>query len=510
MANSRTKNTLLNTASGIAVKIISLFAAFITRTVFIRSLGIQYAGVSGVFTDVLTMLSFVEMGIGSAIVFALYKPIAKNDEVQILKLMNAYKKIYSAIAAVILILGLTLIPFLNYLIKDVPNIVEDIRVIYIFYLLNTSLSYLLIYKQTFLTAAQKDYIVSKYKFIISIVKAAAECILLIVFRNFFVYLTFNCVITVIQNVVTAVAAEKEYPILKSKSKVSLERSEQKKLFENVKALFLYKVSGTVLNGTDSVVISSFVGTSFVGILGNYNLIANAVYTTVMQLFSATSASIGNLSATSTAEHQYKVFNKLFFLCAWIYCFCTTSLWVLLNPFISIWQGEEYLFSMAVVTVFTTEFYMKGMLSPISQFRTSNGLFVQGKYRPLIMAVINIVVSVALVQKIGVLGVLLGTVISRVSTQLWFDPYLIFKYVFKKNVWGFYLKYITYACLTSICCLVTNAVLGLMNISNPYINLFAGAALCVLIPNLVMYLLFSRTEEFKELFDLAKRIIKRKI
>ncbi len=509
-SNSRTKNTLLNTLGGFAVKIATLLAAFITRTIFIRTLGIQYAGVSGVFTDILVVLSFAEMGIGAAIAYALYKPIAENDEIAIARLMNAYRKIYTAIAGVILGLGLCLIPFLGYIIKDVPDIVEDIRLIYILYVLNTASSYLLIYKSAFLTAAQKDYLVSKVRIVISLTKAAADCVCLLIFRNFVVYLLIGIAFQLLQNLIVARVAEREYPILKKKNRQTLEKKEKTKLIADVRALFLYKISGTVLNGTDSLVISSYVGTSAVGVLGNYNLITNQLYTLVMQVFTSTSASVGNLAATSSPEHQETVFNKMLFLCFWIYCFCATGLWTLLTPFMLLWQGEKYLFSDTMVCLLIIDFWMKGMLSPISQFRTSNGLFVQGKYRPLIMAIINIAVSILLVNLIGITGVIIGTIISRLTTQLWYDPYLIYKRVFRKPVLGYYLKYLLYGAITAGCCLLSGFLLNCLPIGNLYLKLLIGCGFTLVIPNAVIILLYFRTTEFKEIVTLAVNVIKRKV
>lgn len=510
MKESRTKYTFLNSITGMIVKIVTIVVAFVTRTVFIKTLGIQYAGVSGVFSNVLTVLSFAEMGIGTAIVYALYKPIADNDEVQIAKLMNAYKKIYSIIAVVILVLGLCLIPFLGFIITDVPDIIEDIRLIYVLYLLNTASSYLLIYKSSFLTAAQKDYLVSKAKIIVSIGKATVECAVLLLTHNFIFYLLISIFTQVTQNIYIARVAEREYPVLREKTNERLSSDEKGRLFKDVKALFMYKVSGTVLDGTDSIVISSFIGTSFVGILGNYNLIVNQIYSFVMEIFTATSASIGNLAATSSKEHQKNVFDKMLFLCFWIYCFCATSLWTLLNPFMTIWQGKNLLFPSSMVLLLVMDFWMKGMLSPISQFRTSNGLFVQGQYRPLIMAVINIVVSIYLVKRIGIAGVILGTIISRVSTQVWYDPYLVFKYVFKTSVWKYYLTYALYGVVTVASCWITSKILVLMPIQNAFIRVFAGAGLSIVVPNAAIILLFSRTEAFCSVIDLGKNVLRRKL
>lgn len=508
MATSRTKNTVLNVLGGIAVKGSGFLTAFITRTVFLYILGIEYAGVSSVFTNILTVLSFAELGIGTAITYALYKPIAANDASQISKLMNAYRKIYTTIGIVIFLLGLCLIPFLDYVITTTPNIEDDLRIVYLLYLLNTAVSYFWVYKSTFLTATQKDYLVSKYKVIISIIKTVLECASLIVFRNFIVYLLFSMAGTFTQNVVIAKVAEREYPVLKQKTNVKLEPAEKKRLFEDTRALALYKVSGTVLNGTDSILVSSFFGTINAGILGNYNLITNQVYSFVMLAFTATSASVGNLAATSDNEHQYSVFRCMLFICFWIYCFCATSLWTLLNPFMYVWQSGQHMFSNAVVALMIIEFYIRGMMSPVTQFRTSNGLFVHGKYRPLIMAIMNIVISILLAKKIGISGILLGTIISRVATQIWFDPWLIYKRVFQKSVFLYLKEYTFFGVITVICSYVTSNLLQSICPEEGMLKLVIGIVLCLVVPNTIIILAFHRSKSFGFAINLVKRMVKR--
>ena len=509
MNNSRTKNTLLNALGGMAVKTSGFFTAFVARTVFLYVLGIQYAGVSSVFTNVLTVLSFAELGIGTAITYALYKPIAENDEKQIGKLMNAYKKIYTTIGAVIFLLGLCLLPFLEYLIKDAPNIKEDLRLIYLFYLANTSVSYLLIYKSTFLIAAQKDHLVSKYKVIISIVKTAVECVVLLVFKNFIAYLACSVASSFIQNLVVAKVAEREYPILKQKHKDKLDASEKKGLFADTRALAMYKVSGTVLNGTDSILTSSIFGTSSAGILGNYNLITGQIYSFVMVLFSATSASVGNLAATSDSKRQHDIFEQMLFICFWLYCFCATGLWTLLNPFMHVWQNGRHMFSGYIVALIVIELYIRGMLSPVTQFRTSNGLFVQGKYRPVIMAVINLVTSIVLAKWIGIAGIFLGTIISRATTQLWYDPWLIYKRVFGISVFEYFKTYCAYALVTVACCASTGMLLNAICPQAGVLKLLVGMALCVVIPNAAVILLFRKTKAYAATIKVIKGVLKRK-
>lgn len=505
MQNSRTKNTVLNTLTGFLVKIVTILTSFISRTIFIKVLGIQYAGVSGVFTDILTILSFAELGIGSAITFALYKPIAERNERQIAKLMYAYKKIYIIIATVVFVLGLSLIPFLDHLVRDIPDVHDDLRLIFFLYVLNSAVSYLLVYKATFLTAAQKDYLVSKIKIYFQLVKVIAECVILLVFRDFITYLIFTVASVILLNYIIARYAEKKYPVLKEKSSEQLSRNEKRTLFKNVRALFMYKVSGVVLNGTDSVVISSILGTPLVGILANYNLVTKQLYAIVLQIFSSTAASIGNLAATSTNEHQYLVFRKLNLLCLWIYCVSATCLWVLLNPFITIWLGEEYLFAPLIVGLLISDYYITGMLSPITQFRTSNGLFVQGQFRPVIMAVLNIGISIFLAYKIGIAGVIIGTLLSRALTQLWYDPWLVYRSVFKMNVLKYYAEYLLNLFMVAISCVISQYLYSLWN-GNQYIGLGWGLLCAFIVSNIVVLAVYAKTKGFEALIQHLRLII----
>jgi O-antigen/teichoic acid export membrane protein len=508
MAESRTRNSIINASFGMIGRLVTLILAFVVRSVFINTLGIQYAGISGVFTDVLTVLSFAELGIGTAVLYSLYKPIAVGDIKRINVFVKFYKQVYGIISAVIALIGISLIPFLGYIIKDVPDVKEDIRLIYILYIINTAVSYLFIYKTAFLTAAQKDYVVSKYKIIVSIIKTVVECILLLVYKNFIIYFTFDIIVVFLQNYIISLKANKLYPFLKERTKESLSKADRKEMFKNVRALMLYKVSGVVLNGTDSIVISSFINTSWVGIVGNYNIIINQLQALITQIFTSITASVGNLVAVESKPAQYAVFKKIFFISFWIYCFCASCLWALINPFVILWLGKERTISNAIVLVLIIEFYIKGMQSPITTFRTSCGLFVQGKYRPLIMALINITVSVILVQIMGITGVILGTIISQVSTQFWYDPYLVFKEVFDRSLWAYMKRYIVYFSVTVCCCISSQALSSLIILNNLYLNFVCRLFVCAILPNIIILLLFHRTNEFKEVMLLVKNVVRR--
>lgn len=506
MARSRTVNSIVNMSYNFGVKLASLLSSFVLRTVFIRVLGMQYAGVSGLFTDILTVLSFAELGIESAITYALYKPIADKDEQQIRKLMHFYKSAYRFVAASVLIVGGLCIPFLPMIIKDVPDIAENITLIYILYLLNTASSYLLIYKSTLLTASQKGYEISKITIWMSVLKCILQSVLLFVFHNFILYLVVGIILVLVQNILIGRKAEKEFPTAFDDYGERLEKGEIRHLFKDIKALFLYKLLAVVLEGTDSIIISAFSGTGLVGILANYNLIVKNVYKLILQIFSSAAASIGNLAVLESKERQYNVFKALFFMAFWFYGFCAVELYLGLTPFMIIWMGKENTFSMAITIVLLVDFFLNGIMGPVSSFRTSNGLFVQGQYRPLLMAIINVIVSVALVGKLGVFGVLLGTVISRLTTQIWFDPYLIYKHVFGKSLIQFFKKLLVYAGITLISCILCQEIQNLLHFSNLYVQLIVMLVCGAVVFNGICIILFRKMDEFVYLKETGMNLL----
>ncbi len=506
MPKSRLMNSTINMVYSFGVKLASFLSGFVLRTVFIRVLGMEYAGVSGLFTDVLMVLSFAELGISTAMTYALYKPIAEQDKDKIQKLMHFYKWAYRFVAGSVLGLGLVFVPFIHLIITDVPDITESITLIYILYLLNTSVSYLLVYKSTMLTASQKNYEISKITIKISIIRCLIGCALLIGFKNFIVYLLMEIGVAVVQNILIGKKAEKLFPEMKEIPKEPLEKKEVKSLFKDIKALFLYKISGVVLGGTDSIIISTFVGTGVVGILANYNLIVKNIYTLILQIFTSMSASIGNLAVTSSKEKQYQVFKATLLMSFWLFGFCTVELYAGLNLFMEVWMGAGYIFSKGIMLILIIDFYLTGMMSPVSSFRTSNGLFVQGQYRPLIMAVINIVVSIGLVKCMGVAGVLLGTVFSRIVTQIWYDPYLIYKHVFGKSVFLYAKKMALYIGIIIGCSGICHYIGNQIEYTNTLIELGVKIMLNAVVFNGMCLVFFSRSEEFVYLKKSIDKIV----
>lgn len=514
MQKSRTKSTLINTSFAIISRIVAMFFGFIQKTVFIRTLGIAYAGVAGLFTDILTVLSLAELGIGSAIAYSLYKPIAENDYRRIAQLMNFFKKAYFLIAIVIITIGICLAPFIKYIIKDVPDITESIQVIFLLYILSTATTYLLVYKNTLLVAAQKQYIVTNIQMIFTIITVIMQCITLLFFRQFILYLILQITLSLLQNITINYFATKEYPQLKEYNNENISNVDKKKLFRDVRALMLYKVANVITTGTDSTIISSALGTSQVGIIGNYRTIRGYITSMIAQFYNSINPSLGNLAATEGIERQYDIFKKINFGTFWIACFCSVCFAILFNPFMKIWLGNEnWILPIYTVEVYIMEYFFSTMIGPVGAFRIANGLFVQTKYLALIQAVLNLIISVLLVKPLGILGVLLGTLISILLTQLWYEPMVLYRVVFKKSVISYYLTILLYFGITVLSFILVSLAVSFLSFSSILMNFVIRIILCIIVPNCLIILFFKKTSEFKECSLLMKKLffgIKKKL
>lgn len=475
-----------------------MVTAFVVRTVFIRCLSEDYLGVNGLYSSILSMLSLVELGFGTAMVYSMYRPLAEKNYEKLKQLMNLYRRVYFIVGTVILAIGLCLVPFLDKLIKNQPDI-KGLTFYYILFLINTVVSYwFFAYRCSILQADQKAYIVSNYNSIFNIVKSVLQIVVLVCFHNYTIYLLVQIVCTVGQNIVQAIRIKKEYPLVFEKTNSEkLPVQETKKIFCDVKALMLSRVSHVVLNSTDNIIISAIVGIRWVGLLSNFNMITEAVTGILTQITGAIQASLGNFFAKEEREAGYRLFCRVDFLNYWLYGFSTIALAVLLNPFITLWIGERFALSSEIVVALSINFFVAGFMNTLWTFRSTLGLFAQGQYRPLIVAALNIILSIALGYKFGLAGVLAATSLSRACVNLWYDPWLLHRDGFGKSVKPFYCKYMFRLLL------LLGIGLGMHLLSNviffggiTYVTFIIMMILVVIIPNSIMLVIFSRTDELK--------------
>ncbi len=522
---SRVANTALNTSAGILAKIINIFSGFIMRTVFIHTIGIAYTGVSSLFTDILTMLSFSELGISTAMTYALYKPVAQGDHRHTAMIMTFYKKAYRIVASAVLVLGLSLVPFLHILVPadkiDQSNpvvrdqILGQLTLIYILYVINSAVSYLFIYKSAILTAHQEQRYASRVQMIISLCRVAIECTILFVFSKysfcFILYLIAGIILTRTENVIISRTADRLHPQIAECGDEELPEEERKKIFKDIRALMLYKFSSTINSSIDSVIISAMFGSIWVAYVSNYRLVTTKLSSLINQFYNSVTPSVGNLATESDENKQYTTFRTLLFTSFWLLCFCSTSLVVLLNPFVDIWIGSQYVKSQTLVVVLVASTYLSIFINPVTAFRTSNGLFVEGRFRPVAMLVINVILSVLMAHWLGsygaewgIVGVKLATVIASLLTLQWFDPWLVYRHVFKRPFRDYLKTFALYTLITAGCAAVTYGLGSLLPDFNRYLRFALLCALCLVVPNGAVILLFRRTTEFKAFVTIIGR------
>jgi len=418
--------------------------------------------------------------------------------------MNFYKKVYTCIGLVVLFIGLSLTPFLDLFIKERPNI-PNLELIYILFASHSALSYFFVYKRFLIESDQKGYIISKITFICSLGLNIARVTLLLLTKNYILFLFCSIVFVLIQNFWYSHKANKLYPYIKEKTNEKISKEDKNEITKNIKALFIYKIGNVVANGTDNIIISKWIGLVAVGIYSNYLLIINSLANVVNQIFSAITSSIGNLVAKDN-DRSLNVYEKLNFFNFYIYSLCSICLYVLINPFINIWLGQDYLLSNFVSILLAINLYIAGMQSVTNSFRTAYGLFWIAKYRPIVMIILNIIISIILVKPFGVAGVIIGTILSRLFTTAWLDPYIVYKNGFKESPINYYKKYIYYFIIFFLSCITLGKLTSYINISNIIIWILI-AILTLIVYNLIIILLFRKKEEFKYFYEKGLNIFK---
>lgn len=501
---SRTENSIINSAMSIVTQVLTVVLNFAVKTVFIKMLNDEYLGVNGLFTNIITMLSLADLGIGIAIPYSLYKPLAKKDEHKINVLMNFYKKVYTIIGIAVLLIGLSLTPFLGLIIKDIPKNVPHLSLIYILFVIHSASSYFFVYKKFLIDSDQKGYITSRIIFTFSTLLSIIQIILLVTTKNYILFLLSSIILVIIQNIYISSKANKLYPFIKNKTDEKLEKEDMEGIKKNVSSLFIYKVGTVIMNGTDNIIISKFIGLIIVGFYSNYVLIINSITTVLNQIFNAITSSIGNLVVTTNKKRSKEVYDNLNFANFWLYALFGVCIIVLINPFINIWIGKKYVMGFSIVFLLVLNFYVLGMQSVTNSFRNAYGLFWIAKYRPIIMVIINIVISVVLVQFIGIEGVLIGTLISRLLTTAWLDPYIVHKYGFEISPKSYYVDYLKYLVIFTAISIILNYFVSMITINNIFI-LILIAILVVISVNVILVLLFFKTSEFNYFYDKIKKI-----
>ena len=445
--NSRTTNTFYNFTTSVGGQLLGIIMKFVVQTVFIHTLGREYLGINSLFSNILQMLSLAELGVGNAILFKLYDPIAHDDKKRITVLINFYKTIYRFIGLVVLVIGCCLIPFLRFLIKDYDRLAElniNAAIIFFLYLMQSVSSYLFFaYKSAIVKANQKEYLLNLARYLFTIVSSILQIVCLFIFRNFIVYVAILIISVIGENFTYACIADKLFPYINEKCSEKLRKNEIIEIFKDCGALLLYKLNEMVVKSTDNIVLSAFLGLEMVALYSNYYIFYTTIKALYEKVYGAVAHAIGNLHTTHNEEHEYLIFNVVFLIASIIGGTAFIGIFVVGDEFIRTWIGKSWVLSQPFSFLMGLEIYTMSIRQALGKYRNAMGLFQQAKYRPLAGMIINIIVSVSLVNVWGITGVITGTLVADWTTFMWFDPIILHKYGFggKHSVLQYYIKII---------------------------------------------------------------------
>ena len=493
-----------NIIFGYISNLVILLVNFIQRTVFIYVLGKTLSGVNGVYTDVLSVLSLTELGIGTALNYSLYKPVAERDYEKIKSYMRFYKRAYLTIAGVIAVLGIAISPFLKYILKNPGSLtVQELTLYYYLFLFNTVISYFVTYKYSLVNAEQKNYIQTNITTLTKMAVALAQISVLFLTRNFLYYLLAQSLVELLQKIFVTVYLNRLYPYLREKDVKRLTAEETQVVATKTKALICHKIGDVARLQTDKIIISSFVNVDTAAIVDNYLYITTYVGNFVNIIFDSVISGFGNVVATESKERQYSLFKVYRFFACWLYGFGAVGFFHLISPFIGgVWLHDEgWMLPQITVLLLVTDFYFKGGRTVLLNFKIASGLFEQDRYLPLVQGALNLVVSILLVQRIGVTGVYVGTLVSGILANL-IRPGIIYRVCFEKKAWAYFrdsLKYIAVILAVGV------VVLPIRHMIMQETTILTFAVMVVIVSvlyNVVFLAVFHRTEEFSYLWDVA--------
>ena len=501
---TRSEYAALNIASGLGGYVVTMIMATVCRMVCTRVFVADYLGVTGLFGNVIGMLSLAELGIGTAIVYALYEPIAKNDTKKITTLVRFYGKCYRIIGVVVFAVGMALLPFMDLIIKEKPAINESYNLIYIILLFNTASTYFFSYRGSLLVAAQKNYLLTIFSNVMAVIQNIIQIVVIICWKNYIAYLVVSVLAVFANNVFSYWLTKKHYPFIADKNIVPLQKEEKRSLLRNVYSLTINKIGGILVNSIDNIIITYLQNLASVGLLSNYTLFSSNISAVLGIVFNSLVAGVGNHNVLESKERKLSMFYSINLANFWLYGWAAIGICVVSTDFVQLLFGENYLLPPEIPLIVAVNFYMLGMQSAVGTYFSTNGLFSHCRYLVLLTAGINLVASLLLGKYIGLFGVLLASAISRAFTNTWYNPYAVFKYVFELPFRLYVKRYIAYLVILVATGAVCWALCSLVNIS-----LIANAVIkfliCCVVPNAVFFLLFRKSEEFKTLTGFVRVI-----
>ena len=508
MKIERTKNATRGIFWGGIMKVYQMVIPFLMRTAMIYFMGVQYLGLNSLFTSILQVLNLAELGIGSAMVFSMYKPIAEDNREQINALLKLYRTYYRIVGLIIGVVGIILTPFIPRLISgDIPVGIN----IYILYLLNlgaTVLTYwLFAYKNSLLQAHQRVDVTSIITIITNTIQYTIQLLILIFLKNYYLYVITILITQVLNNILTAIITKNMYPDYKPNGK--MDKQVVRVINNRIKDLFTGKIGAVIINSADTIVISAFLGLTVLAIYQNYFYMITAVTGFMEIILSSMLAGLGNSYIIETKEKNYADLEKFTFIFCWLSGVCFCCFLCLYQPFMEIWVGKENMLNFSAVICFSIYFYIYEINRLLNTFKDAAGLWHEDRFRPLITALTNLTLNLITVQFWGIYGVLLSTVISVVVVGMPWILYNMFTVYFDRSLARKYIvqllkntgTVVVVGCVTYCICMLVHV--------GQWGTFFLRLLICFVLPNVLFLLVFYKNPHFRESIQLADNITKNK-
>lgn len=501
---SRLQNIKKNMFFNILKYCTQIVLQFVLRTILIYMLGAEYLGLNGLFTNIFAFLNLAELGVGTAIVYSMYKPIAENDVEKIKSLQKLYKKFYAFIALLVLVVGIALTPFLKYLIKDNVTVDINIYILYLMYLLNALAGYYSAHKRSLLFAHQRNDVENKIKTGCILSMTIIQIVVLCITKNYYIYFAVNIVFTWLEAVLVKRWANKLYPHINGDA-IDIDQGTKKEITKNVAALSLNKIGSAVVNSTDNVLISVFLGLTILGVYTNYYMIVFTLVSIIGMLITSLTGSLGDLIASTDKNYVFGKYKTLNFVFSYISAFTTICLFVLMQQFIKMWTGGGiYVLGNVTIMIMCVSYYLNRMRACTIAFNECAGLFWQNRWTPVVEAVVNLVVSIALVFPLGINGIFIGTIVSTVVMPMWVEPLVLYKHYFKKSVGEYFKRYFIDALIMVCGCIICYGVCSFIP-DGGWLLLIAKFAVCIVLSNVILILAYLPTAEFKSCWAIVKKL-----
>lgn len=501
----RTKNSIKNMTVSILLGLIAIVTTFVTQKFFVESLGVELLGLNGLFTNVVAMLSVAELGLASAIVYHLYKPIKNGDKTAVSVLMNFYKKGYRLVALSILVIGLILIPFLPLIIGNYPPGV-NVLVVYALFIVNVVASYLLSYKRSILYADQKNYIINAVHLVAIVVMNALQVWVLLATQNYYAFLILRIIFTLVENYVINRIVDSRYELDRSPDPV--DKDLRADIFTKIKGLVFHKVGSFVVLGSTSIIISSTLGLTAVGLYSNYLVIQTAITSLFSQISNAIKASVGNLLVDVGGVKSFATFLKLQFANQLLTVVAVSIFLVSSGSFITLWIGSEFVFDLGITAALALSIYLILTRSVFGNFKEAAGIFYEDRFVPIIESVVNIVASLILIHFMGIAGAFIGTALSSLALHAYSYP----KYVYKGVLGGTYKEYTLHVLKNlAIAVLAIGLAYGLssmIHLESGMLQFAADLLIAMAVPMVVFWLIYRKTSEYSYFKILFLKLLKR--